>query len=673
MTVISITNLALRFGTTTVLEDVSFALDEHDKLGVIGVNGCGKSSLFKLIAGDELELTEGSVYISKDTKIGYLSQEGAFASVSEDGNEEESVLEHMYHAFPDMLFAEARLSQLETALQAGTDAAGSIEEYDRITREYTQLNDTFIRDGGLEYRGRCASILAKLGFDRELSSMPVKHLSGGQRTRLALAIQLSREPDILMLDEPTNHLDIKTLGWLEKYLADYRGCVMVISHDRYFLDRVTNKTLCIENKHAKLYNGSYSRSLEQHRIDREIQEKHWKEQQKEIARQEAYIAQQRAWNRERNIIAAESRQKLLDRMERIERPNTAPKPIKLKFTTSSSSGNEVLDLRNVSKRFGDRELFSHMSFLVKKNDRLLILGPNGCGKSTLIKLIIGQLEPTSGIIEAGYNVEIGYYDQENQNLDPNNTVLDELWNSYPRLNETVIRNVLGQFRFVGEDVFKLVSVLSGGERARLTLAKLILSKMNLLVLDEPTNHLDIDSREALESALEGFDGTIIAVSHDRYFIEKLATRILEIRPGRLGDDAIFDYRITHAGSAYSEYTEFIDAREARRGVTAPTNMGTHTDTARSGEISASKNQYILAKQSASELRKKQRKLEQDRKEANELEHEIEDLEAKMNGEAAFDYQMLAKLDTRHTEAEEKLLELYGEIEKLEREIGSENV
>ncbi|MBQ9163064.1 MAG: ABC-F family ATP-binding cassette domain-containing protein [Clostridia bacterium] len=664
MTVISVTELALRFGVSTVFEGVSFALDEHDKLGVIGVNGCGKSSLFKVIAGEDgYEASDGSVYISKDKTVGYLSQEGAFAVSGEDGSEDDSALEHMYHAFPELLALEARLTKLQAELDRGVEAVGAAE-YERLGREYSLLNEKFIRDGGLEYRSRCASILLKLGFDTVLSDTPVKHLSGGQKTRLALAIKLSREPDILMLDEPTNHLDIETLAWLEKYLADYKGCVMVISHDRYFLDRVTNKTLCIENKHAKLYAGSYTQSMEQRKIDREIQEKHYRDQQKEIARQEAYIAQQRARNRERNIIAAESRQKLLDKMERVERPENAPKAIKLKFTASRSSGNEVLSLRSVKMGFGDRILFDGMSFLVKKNDRLLILGPNGCGKSTLIKLLIGQLEPLSGIIEVGYNVQIGYYDQENQNLDPNNTVLDELWNAYPKLTMTEIRNTLGQFRFVGEDVFKPVSVLSGGERARLTLAKLILSEMNLLILDEPTNHLDIDSREALEAALEGFDGTVIAVSHDRYFIEKLASRIIEIRPDKSGDEAVFDYQISHIGSAYTEYTDFMERREAR--VAAPTQMGIGT-AQRSG--GASKEEYLQAKASASELRKKQRRLERDRDEVISLEGELERVEADMNGDAATDYKRLCELDARHNEIEERLLELYGEIDELEAELG----
>ena len=668
MIVLSTTDLTLRFGTTSVLEKVSFSVDERDKLGIIGVNGSGKSSLFKLLTG-EYEPTEGEVFLSKGKTMGILTQEGAFDEDGEDGTGDESAIQHMVHAFPALLRMEAELDDLQKQLDLGMETLGD-EEYDRVTRAYSALHEKFIRDGGLEFRGRCVGILRSLGFDEALSNMPVKFLSGGQKTRLALGIQLSRSPDVLMLDEPTNHLDIETLGWLERFLADYDGCVMVVSHDRYFLDRVTNKTLCIQNHRAKLYNGGYTKSMEQRRIDREIQEKHYKDQQKEIARQEAYIAQQRAWNRERNIIAAESRQKMLDKMVRVERPDNAPKPIRLKFTASRPSGNDVLDLRDVSMGFDGRMLFEHLNLLVKKDDRLLVLGQNGCGKSTLIKLIIGKLEPVSGIIEAGYNVEIGYYDQENQNLDPKNTVLDELWNTYPRMTETEIRNTLGQFRFVGEDVYKEVSVLSGGERARLTLAKLILSKMNLLVLDEPTNHLDIDSREALETALEGFDGTIFAVSHDRYFIEKLATRIVEITPGtgatlvngQTGGD-FTDYRIEHKGEAYTEYRSFMEAR--RSGVTSrPTSMGSTPTPPANDTPTASKEAYQQAKASAAEARKKKNRIDKLHKEAERLEAEIEAIDEELNGSAASDYIRAAELDTKKTECEEALMAVYEELEEL---------
>ncbi|MBQ5833783.1 MAG: ABC-F family ATP-binding cassette domain-containing protein, partial [Clostridia bacterium] len=340
MIAISINDLSLSFGTTPILEKVSFSLEENDKLGIIGVNGCGKSTLFRLILG-ELEPTEGSVFLSKGKSIGILTQDGAF-----ECRENQTALERMYEAFPHLLAAEERLAALEKELATGKGD---------VIRAYTELQDKYVREGGLEFRGRCASILQKLGFDALAASQPVSTLSGGQRTRLALAVQLSREPDVLLLDEPTNHLDIETLAWLESFLVSYPKCIMVISHDRYFLDRVTNKTLQIEHHRAKLYAGGYTKSMEQRRIDREIAEKHWKNQQKEIARQEAYIAQQRAWNRERNIIAAESRQKLLDKMERVERPKNDPRGIRMQFSEASASGNDVLEVRGLSMHFGERK------------------------------------------------------------------------------------------------------------------------------------------------------------------------------------------------------------------------------------------------------------------------------------------------------------------------------
>ena len=643
MLAISINDLSLSYGTTPILQSVSFSLEENDKLGIIGVNGCGKSTLFRLILGEE-EPTSGEVYISKGKTVGVLTQEGAFDS--EEGAR--NVLDRMYEAFPHLLAMEARLAVLEPQLSEGRA---------EVIREYTDLHDRYVREGGLEFRGRCASVLQKLGFDNASMEQSVATLSGGQRTRLALAIELSRQPDILMLDEPTNHLDIATLAWLESFLVSYPKCVMVISHDRYFLDRVTNKTLAIEHHRAKLYQGGYTKSMEQRRIDKEIAERHWKNQQREIARQEAYIAQQRAWNRERNIIAAESRQKLLDKMERVERPQDAPKGIRMRFSESLASGNDVLEVRGLSMGYAERTLFENLSFLVKRQERVLIIGPNGCGKSTLIKLILGKLAPVSGVIESGYNVEIGYYDQENQNLTPENSVLDELWNAYPTMTETEVRNTLALFRFVGEDVFKSVSVLSGGERARLTLAKLILSRMNLLVLDEPTNHLDIDSREALESALEQFDGTIVTVSHDRYLIDKLATRILEIKPGDAFVGDLLDFHVDRAGQAYTELQEYKAARIAEREASGAMVSSVATS------VGVGKEQYLKNKQAAADARKKKAQLERLRRECEALEVELEQIDAELFGSAAADYLRAAELDARKSEVEERLMEIYEALEE----------
>jgi ATP-binding cassette subfamily F protein 3 len=347
MTILSIKNMTLRFGVNTILQDVNLALDECDRLGIIGVNGSGKSSLFRTITG-EYEIEEGSINIAGGKSVGVLTQDGAFDLV--DGAD--TALALMLHSRPEMLEMEARLAELERAL-ADPNAA----HLNALTAEYTALNDRFLSEGGLEYRGRCASMLLRLGFDESMQQQPIETLSGGQRTRLALAVQLSREPDILMLDEPTNHLDIETTAWLESFLAGYKKCVLVISHDRYFLDRVTTKTLCIEHHHAALYNGGYTKSMEQRREDRAIAEKHYREQQKEIARQEAYIAQQRQWNRERNIIAAESRQKLLDKMVKLEKPQNAPRPVKMKFTQSIASGNDVLTVQGLCMGFDGKPLF----------------------------------------------------------------------------------------------------------------------------------------------------------------------------------------------------------------------------------------------------------------------------------------------------------------------------
>lgn len=644
MICLNIDGLSLSFGTKKILENVTFSLDEGDKLGIIGINGCGKSTLFKLILG-ELEPDSGNVYISKNKTVGILRQNDAFGDLT-DANEGASSLDVMISSFPELLALEEKLKKLEEALNSGKTDGRSRES---LIAEYTAENDRFIREGGLEFRGRCVSTLAKMGFDEETASRPFSSLSGGQRTRLALCRQLCREPDILMLDEPTNHLDMETLVWLEGFLANYKKCVLVISHDRYFLDRVTNKTLAIEYCQAKLYNGGYTKSMEQRRIDREIAERHYKNQQKEIARQEAYIAQQRAWNREKNIIAAESRQKMLDKMVKLERPKDAPKGIKIKFSSSIASGNDVLTVKNMSFSYGLSPLLRDITFLVKRNDRLFIVGPNGCGKSTLIKLLLGKLSPTAGYVEAGYNVNVGYYDQENQNLTLSSTVLDELWNAYPTFTELTIRNALARFRFIGEDVYKLVSELSGGERARLTLAKLILSDMNLLILDEPTNHLDISSREALEEALLEFDGTVITVSHDRYFIGKLATRIIELLPA-----GIDDIHVSKLGDGYEELCRERQRRAERGDGSAVAETSTEKPTTQ-------KEQYLKSKQEAAEARKAKNRIERLTKEAEKLEAELEEIETEMNGDAAYDYVRLSELDERKTEIEERLLEIYEEI------------
>ena len=640
MTVISVSDLSLAFGTTVLLENVSFSLNENDKMGIIGINGSGKTSLFKLILG-EYTPDSGDVYISKDKTVGVLRQDGSFSA--RDGA---TPIEVMHEAFPELQLMEKRLSELSALLEKGEV---------KYLNEYEELNRRYAKDGGLEYKSRCASILRRMGYDDETMSRPVETLSGGQRTRLSLSVQLSREPDILLLDEPTNHLDIETLTWLESFLASYKKCVLVISHDRYFLDRVTNKTLIIEHRRARLYNGGYTVSCKKRDEERRTEEKHYIEQQKEIARQEAYIAQQRQFNRERNIIAAESRLKLLAKMDKIERPKEAPRAIQLKFTKQLQSGNDVMEAKSLAIGYG-RPIVSDLSFQIRRGERVFIVGPNGCGKSTLIKTLIGALEPLGGKLAVGYNVQVGYYDQENQNLSDENTVLEELWNAYPAMRESEVRGTLASFRFFGEDVYKRVSMLSGGERARLTLAKLILSHMNLLILDEPTNHLDIDSKEALEAALADFDGTVITVSHDRYFIDKLASRILALKPGEIFGKDYMDYPAEKSGGVYTDFVRYKGERE--EALLAAVSGGA-VESRQSA--SAGKEQYLQAKKNISDSRREQKRIERMKSEAEKLESELEEIESELYGEAATNYVRAAELEELKTAKEERLLEIYEEI------------
>lgn len=457
-----------------------------------------------------------------------------------------------------------------------------------------------------------------------------------------------RDPDIILLDEPTNHLDTDALFWLESYLKASRKTILVISHDRYFLDSVVNRILEIENKKSRIWNGNYTGYVNQKAIDREIQERHYVNQQREIKRIEAYIGQQRRWNRERNIIAAESRQKLLDKMERVERPEALPGRIRMTFDSSGESGNDVMSVRGLAKSYPGKALFDSVSFEVKKHDRLFICGKNGCGKSTLIKILAGRISPDKGFASLGYNVKIGYYDQENQDLHPNNTVIDELWNAYPTMTETTVRNALALFLFRGDDITKKVSVLSGGEKARLTLARLMLSKMNLLILDEPTNHLDINSREVLENALSGFDGTIIAVSHDRYFINKLATRILDF--GAESEHHLFAFE--------GGYGEYLDYR--RRYLTSP-----EEEAKKETVVTASKEQYLNAKREQAEIRKSERRLKNLKDSIAATESRISEIGEEMTVCDPYDHVKLAGLEKEQTELEDRLLSMYEELDAVE--------
>lgn len=641
MIILNVNNISYSVGVKDILKNITFSVNQGDRLAVIGVNGSGKSTLLRLICGIYTP-ENGEISIAKNKTIGFMEQNDAFNTISGKCKLiDNTVLGQMYAAFPGLCEAEERLTLLEEKMSS---SSGS--ELDKLSAEFSSLNTRYIENGGLEFKARAKSFLVSLGFPEEYHSLEASSLSGGQRTRLTLARLLYSAPDILILDEPTNHLDTDTLVWLENHLSAYKKTLIVVSHDRYFLNKVTNKTLDIENHCAVLYKCGYSEYLVQKESARAALQKKYDIQQKEIKRLEAFIENQRKWNRERNIIAAESREKAIARMEKVEKPADAPREIGFSFRQGIESGNDVLSIKNLKMGFGNNILFTSLSFDVKKHERIFILGPNGCGKSTLISIIMNKLRPLAGNVIFGHNVEIGYYDQENQNLNPDNTILDELWSMYPDMTPYELRKVLAMFSFRGDDVEKKVSVLSGGERARLTLAKLIFTQMNLLVLDEPTNHLDVSSREALEKAILDFNGTVIAVSHDRYFIDKLATRIIVLNQEKTED----------IPGGYIEYLKYIEASEKKNAITY-TSMPQQT---------SSKSDYLKRKEEAAAIRKREKRKLSIKDEIKKLEDELIEVNEELFGEAGTDYMKAAELEDNRIIIEDRLMQLYEEEEELEK-------
>ena len=635
MIALSASDINLSFGTDIILKEVSFAVNDGDRLGIIGVNGAGKTSLFKIITG-EYTPDSGAVYIQKGHTVGVLSQNADLKSLPG----EMTCIEYMYTAYPALLKLEREISETERQL------AGAVgDEILSLTSRLNAQNSKFAAEGGLEFRSRCRGMLLRLGFDEELISRQIRTLSGGQYTRLALARLLATEPDILMLDEPTNHLDIDALAWLESFIAGYKKTVLIISHDRYFLDRTTNKTLWLRYGRARLYNGSYSRCKEQSEAEAASLEHRYKEQQKVIARIKANIEFQRRCNQEHNYVTIRAKEKQLARMDLVELAPKDEKNIRLRFASEEESTGNVIEAKDVDFSYGDRELIKNLSFLVRRGERVMFLGANGTGKSTLMKLINMMMPPKAGRITLGYNIKIGYYDQENRGLTDSNTVFGELREAYPDKTDLELRSTLALFLFDADDIQRSVSTLSGGERARLTLAKLILKKVNLLVMDEPTNHLDIGSCEALESALVAFDGTIVAVSHDRYFINKIATRIIELAPER--DNGMIDYPLESYDDAFTEYMRIRESRNLM--LQSAKKNAPATD---------AKAEYEEKKREKARARSEEKKRERAEAKIVELEAELEALEAELFGEAASDYKRAAEIEERKAEIEEELLTLY---------------
>lgn len=563
--ILSVSNLWKSYDGVPILKDVSFHIEANDKCAVTGVNGAGKSTLLKQITGEESP-DEGAVVLSKDTTLSYLSQNPEIDS-------DKCIYDELLDVRSDLLTLEQDMRRLEKEIEQNTGNDAALEP---LYKRYADASHRYETEGGYALTSNVTGILKGLGFSEDEFQKPVRVLSGGQKTRLALGKLLLREPQLLLLDEPTNHLDIDSIAWLETYLRAYRGAVLLVSHDRYFLDRIVNKVLDIDNGRARLYTGNYTAFAEKKAALRKDQMKAYLNNQAEIKHQQEVIAKLRQFNREKSIKRAESREKMLAKVERVEKPFDVDDAMRLHFSPSCQSGTDVLQAENLSKGFGGHVLFSGVALDVKRGEKLSIIGPNGTGKTTLLKIIDGAEQPDSGELHFGARVELAYYDQEHHVLEPTNTVFEEISDAYPAMNNTEIRNLLAAFLFTGEDVFKLVGDLSGGEKGRLSLAKLMLSRANLLLLDEPTNHLDITSKEILEEAIRNYEGTVIYVSHDRYFINQTATRILELDGGHfvnyIGN---YDYYLAKkADPAFDAAQAISGMRDSQTGNAGGTLTGT---------------------------------------------------------------------------------------------------
>lgn len=513
--ILTCSHVSKAFGTDVIIEDISFHIEDQEKAAIVGINGAGKSTLLKVIVG-ELAADEGSVVLSKGKTMGYLAQH-------QDLTSHKTIFEELLEVKRDVLLMEERIRTLEVEMK---HAEG--KELEEMLSTYTRLSHEFELAGGYACQSEVTGVLKGLGFAEEDFTKQIHTLSGGQKTRVSLGKLLLSKPDIILLDEPTNHLDMESIAWLETYLLNYKGAVIIVAHDRYFLDRVAGKIIELDNGHGTVFLGNYSAYSEKKAMLRDAQLKAYFNQQQEIRHQEEVIAKLKSFNREKSIKRAESREKMLSKIEVLDKPVEVNDEMHIRLEPNITSGNDVLTVRDLGKSFGSNHLFSHVDMDIKRGERVAVIGNNGTGKTTLLKIINDMLPADTGEIVLGSKVHIGYYDQEHQVLHMEKTLFDELQDTYPDMNNTKIRNVLAAFLFTGDDVFKRIGDLSGGERGRVSLAKLMLSNANFLILDEPTNHLDITSKEILEQALNQYTGTVLYVSHDRYFINKTATRILEL-------------------------------------------------------------------------------------------------------------------------------------------------
>lgn len=633
--ILQVSQVSKSFGIEEILKNISFHIENNEKAALIGINGAGKSTLFKIIAG-ELSPDSGEVTLAKDAKIGYLAQHQDFSA-------EKSIYDELMTTKEDVLSLENKMRELEKKMQFADE-----EALKALMKEYTDASHLYERANGYAVKSEITGVLKGLGFCEDDFSKQVSHLSGGQKTRVALAKLLVSKPDIILLDEPTNHLDLPSIGWLEGFLSNYSGAVFIIAHDRYFINRVATKIIEIENACCRVYPGNYDSYAEKKAIIRKAELNAYYKQQEEIRHQEEVIAKLKSFNREKSVKRAESREKMLDKIERLDKPSGDAAKMNFKLVPVVMSGNDVLTVKNLSKSYGSSLLFEDFSYLIKRGQKVAIIGANGTGKTTLLKILRGMTPADSGSFSFGAKVYAGYYDQEQQMLDPDKTVFDEIHDAYPDMDNTAIRNTLAAFLFTGDDVFKLIKDLSGGEKGRVSLAKLILSDSNFLMLDEPTNHLDIDSKEILEEAINSYEGTVLYVSHDRYFINKTATAVLELTHNRFVPyDGDYDYYLSKKDTV--EAAVFKNRTETRESKKISENK---LDWARQKEIEAAKR-----KQAAS-IKKCEDEIERLENRISEIDKEL------LNPAIATNAYELSKLTEEQDSLNLQLLKVMEEWDKL---------
>ena len=640
--ILSCQNISKAFVENQVLKNVSFHIEDHEKAAIVGINGAGKTTLLRIIVG-EMTPDDGQVVLAKDKTLGYLAQNSTVDT-------SHTIYEELLSVKADLLRLEEKIRECENNMKHADGDA--LED---LMKQYTSLTHAFETGGGYLYRSELVGVLKGLGFTEDEFSKPVATLSGGQKTRVALGRLLLQNPDLIILDEPTNHLDMNSIAWLETYLLNYKGAVLIVSHDRYFLDRIAGKVIEIDQSKATTFMGNYSDYAVKKEQLRVAAWNAYMNQQREIKHQEDVIEKLKSFNREKSIKRAESREKMLDKIEVIEKPSEVRTDMKLPLTPRILSGNDVLTVEHLSKSFDSHKLFTDVNFEIKRGEHVAIIGDNGSGKTTLLKILNGLVPADQGTFRLGSNVEIGYYDQEHHVLHSEKTLFEEISDDYPYLNNTQIRNVLAAFLFTGEDVFKRISDLSGGERGRVSLAKLVLSNANFLILDEPTNHLDIMSKEILEDALNGYEGTILYVSHDRYFINRTAHRILDLTEGQF---------ISYVGN-YDYYLEKHDTVMAAIEANAPQNADADSGVAAKAAESEVKLDWKAQKEEQARLRKKENDLKKCEEKIAELEARISEIDTEMSDPAiGTQVAKLQELTKEQAACQEQLEKLYEQWEEL---------